>query len=219
MRRLTTGIFRELLNEIRYWRFSRWMYVLVAVVATGACLSFVAATSYAQAAHEQFLRSVATHEANGTTLAEALAAPTTVTREGDAETIDNPLKHDFLQLAQAVHVVKGSGPAVSAALDFVTFLVIPLAFLIVGATSATYDRRFGTMKLRAARARWGHISAAKLLSIVVLAVLAVFAVVVSAAAVSLLGRAWAADMLTAVDYPLPPPESSSPWVVKLAMTA
>lgn len=213
-----TCITRELSAELRYQYYSGAMLVVAVLMAVGATVAFTGSASSAQSAHESFVERVEMFEENGVSLGAALEAPMTITRDGNAETIDNPLKYDYLEVGKSFHAIDGVIPLMGTALDLVTFIVIPLTFLALGANSATFDRRARTMKLRASRDAWPCITAAKLLSIALMAALAITSTTLSATAISIVVDDYVRQLTGAIDYELSAPTPASPLIAKLLMT-
>lgn len=213
-----TSTTRALAAELRYLLYARYLLVMLGVLAVGVAIATSGSLSSARSAHTYFVRQVAVFEQNGVSLAESLNAPLTITRDGAMETIDNPLKYDYLQVGESVNAVQGVA-MVGTALDLVTFIVAPLLFLVLGANLATYDRVSGTLAFRASRERWVRVTVGKMLALVALAVIATGAVavlgLVAAAVVSPSVGALTRD----ITYGLVVPETTSPLPLKLLMTA
>lgn len=218
MRLPTTAITRTLRADLLYLYYSRAILGIGLFMAAGATVAFTGSVSAAQSSHKAFLQQVDTFERNGISLEDALAAPMTVTVEDGRETIDNPLKYDYLQVGESVRAVDGVVPFVGTALDLVTFIVIPLVMIALGLHVATVDRRAGTIKLRASRDRWADLVVAKLLALLTASVLATFCTVLAAATIALLGSPLTAAATGDINYALVTPESTSPLLAKLALT-
>lgn len=218
MRTPTTATFRALKAELRYLAYSRTVLVLCAVVGLGAGVAFVSSLGAARSAHDNFVHQVQVFEANGITLESALAAPVVVTANGNAETIDNPLKYDYLQVGEAVHAVDGILPFVGTALDFVTFIVIPIVMIAIGLFVATNDRKNRTLKLRASRERWSDLVLGKFLAITAMAAVATVATAVAAAVIAIAGSPAVAALNGAIEYQIVEPNSMSPLALKLVLT-
>lgn len=214
----TTSTMRQALSELRLLTYSRYLHVILAVLAVGVIISFTGSVSAARSAHTSFVREVATYESNGVTLAEALAAPMSVTTDGDQETIDNPLKYDYLELGKSVHAVQGMA-MIGTALDLVTFIVIPLLFLIVGSYLSNVDRLARTALFRAARERWVAVTAGKVVTIGVLAVIAPVTVAVVALAAGAIGSGSVASLTARIGFDLVYPSTQSPLALKMVATA
>src|SRR5689334_8857987 len=100
-----TRIARQTRAELTYLYYSRRLLLVALVLLAGVVVSFTGSVSSASAAHDNFVRQVAVFEKNGITLDDALRAPMSVTRDGSSETVDNPLKYDYLVVAEAVAAV------------------------------------------------------------------------------------------------------------------
>lgn len=211
---------RELRTEIGYHVHSRSLVLVTLLMIGGAVLAFYGSLSNAYAANRFFVAQVNLYEENGVDITEALSAPTGTTIAPDgAEVIDNPLKHDYLAVGEALHAISGPGPMLGTVLDLVTFVVIPMVFIFFGAHVATFDRRFGTLKQRAARSPLVTIVSAKLLSLAVMALAAVATLVVTSLALSVAGSIQVSRMLdSVVTYTVVDPVSVSPVAVKVLMT-
>lgn len=211
-----TRLRREVRAELLLFVHTRGAWVVSAVIAAGVVLSYVGSRSHAMAAVRSFEAQVARFAEEGITLEQSLAAPVSVVTSGGSETIDNPLKYDFLQLSSAVQAVEPASMA-GTALDFTTFLVIPLLFLFIGTRLALVDRAAGTVGFRAARERWSTIVLAKS---VVLAVVAMAAALLTATlgwVVAVVGRAFAGVVRDEVAFPLVVGDGNPLWA-KAAMT-
>ena len=215
----TSATTRTLRAELLYLLYSRTILVAVAVISVGVVAAFFGSVSAARSADAMFVHQVKTYERNGITLEQALSLPVTVTTDGSAETIDNPLKYDYLQVGTAVHAVDGVVPFIGTALDLVTFIVVPLLMIALGLYSATTDRRTGTLRLKATRDRWSTLVTAKLASLAVLAVALTAAAALLAAVVALVGSPIVDGMHDEIAYTVVEPTSTSPLALKLAMTA
>jgi hypothetical protein len=213
-----TSISRELRAELRYLLYARYLLVLLGVLAVGVAVATSGSVSTARSAQTSFVSQVALFEQNGVSLADALGAPLTVTREAGMETIDNPLKYDYLRASESVHAVQG-GAMAGTALDLVTFIVAPLLFLVLGATLATYDRASGTAAFRAARERWVRVTVGKILTLLTVAVGATIAVVVLGLVAGIVAAPSVDRLTRQIPYDLVVPESASPLAVKMLMTA
>lgn len=213
----TTHVLRELRAELLIVRYTRLAWVTAAVLAAGALAAYLGSRSHALAAVTSFEQQVSRFAAEGITLESALAAPVSITVSGGSQTIDNPLKYDFLQLSSAVQAVE-PGAMAATALDVVTFLVVPLLFLFLGTRIALVDRAAGTVGFRAARAPWGSIVAAKGLALAVLAWCSALLTAVLGWATGLLGQLVAGSVRSQVPYPLVVDEGNPLWA-KVLMTA
>lgn len=213
-----TRAIRQARSELGYLAHARYLTVLAVIMAAGVTLAFVGSLSHARATHQNFLDEVAAYEARGITLADALASPVVVTRAGGQETIDNPLKYDFLEVGKAVSAVQGSG-MISTALDFTTFLVVPLIFLLLGAYSANFDRRTRTIAQRAARERWTWVTAGKMAALVVIALSTALLIAGIGALLGWVGSSLVASATTGIDYPLVFPERQTPLILQVLTTA
>lgn len=218
MHALMTSTTRELRAELRYLLYGRHLLVVLGVLAVGVAIATTGSLSNARSAQTAFVRQVALFESNGITLEESLNAPLTITRDGGMETIDNPLKYDYLQVAQSVHAVQGTA-LVGTALDLVTFIVAPLLFLVLGANLATYDRTSRTVAFRASRERWVRVTVGKMVTLAVVAVGATVSVAVLGLVAAVVTTASTAALTRDIPYDLVVPESTSPLVLKLLMTA
>lgn len=217
MRIFTRSIFRQLRIDFGYLYFSRYLYVVFGVVAIGVIVAFTGSVSNARSAQADFVHQVSVFESHGVSLADALSAPLTVTRDGSMETIDNPLKYDYLNASRSVEAIQGTN-MIGTALDLVTYIVLPLVLLILGANLAHYDRTSGTLKFRAARERWARITFAKVICILIVSAMAAGFVVAFSLLVSLAGSASVAAITRGIDYDLAASASVSPLPAKLAMT-
>ncbi len=212
-----TRVRREVHAELLIFTYTKMAVVAAAVLAIGVIGSYLGSRSHAIAGVHGFEAQVARFAQEGITLDDALAAPMVVTVSGGSETIDNPLKYDFIALSSAVQAVEPSAMAATA-LDFVTFLVVPLLFLFLGTRLALVDRAAGTVGFRAARASWRSIVLAKS---VVVGILAVAAAVLTAAlgwATGFVGELVSGGVRTDVPYPLVVTQGNPLWA-KVAMTA
>lgn len=210
-------ITRELVAELRYQHYSKRIYLLGLVLAAGVVIAFAGSFSHARAAHTFFLRQVETYEQNGESVEEALAGPVTVTTDGNQETVDNPLKYDFLQVGESLAALKGAA-MVGTALDLVTFVFVPLAFLMYGAWLALYDDRTRTSRIRAVRGRWTIINAARVATIAIAASASVLLVAVLALLVAFLGSPAVQELEASMGYPTIVPEPISPLWTKLLLS-
>ncbi len=211
-----TRLRREVRAELLLFVHTRGAWVVSAVIAAAVVLSYVGSRSHAMAAVRSFEEQVARFAKEGITLEQSLAAPVSVATSGGSETIDNPLKYDFLQLSSAVQAVEPASMA-GTALDFTTFLVVPLLFLFIGTRLALVDRAAGTVGFRAARQRWSTIVLAKS---VVLGIVATAAALLTATLgwlVALVGQASAGVVRDEVAFPLVTGEGNPLWA-KAAMT-
>lgn len=213
----TTRVRRELRSELLLFVHTRQALAALFVLTVGVVLSYVGSRSHAVAAVRGFEEQVARFAHQGITLEAALAAPVAVTTSGGSQTIDNPLKYDFLQLSAAVRAVEPASMAATA-LDFVTFLVVPLLFLFLGTRIALVDRVAGTVGFRATRQSWSTIVLAKSLVLAVAAAAAALATAGLGFLVGGAGQLFAGEVRDQVAYPLVLPESRALWA-KIALTA
>lgn len=217
MRGFMTSTTRALVAELRYLFYAKRLFVVLAVVAVGVAVATSGSLSSARSAHAFFERQVVTYERNGILLEDALSAPLTITGDGAMQTIDNPLKYDYLQVSEAVHALQGTA-MVGTALELVTFIFAPLLFLILGASLATYDRTSGTLSFRASRERWARVVTGKMITLVVISVGATLAAALLALAAAAAISPTVAGLTQEMGYDLVRPESTSPLVLKLGMT-
>ncbi|MGV1003492.1 MAG: hypothetical protein ACOYEV_01745 [Candidatus Nanopelagicales bacterium] len=213
-----TSISRQLRAELRYLHYTRSLLILLGLLAAGVAIATSGSVSSARSSHEFFVGQVATFEKNGISLEDALRTPVTVTGEGGMETIDNPLKYDYLAVGQSVRAVQGIA-LVGTALDLVTFIFAPLLFLMLGANLATYDRTSRTLALRASRERWGRVTAGKILALVAIAAMATAAVAILALIAAAVASPSVHGLMNDINYDLAVPESKSPLILKLLMTS
>lgn len=212
-----TRTIRQLRAELTYLHYSRYLLVVLGVVVLGVVVATTGSVSNAYSSHHFFLQQVELFEANGITLADALDAPVAVVTEGSRETIDNPLKYDYLQVGESISAVRGTA-LIGTALDLVTFVVAPLLFLMMGAHIANYDRTSHTAALRASRDRWTTVTAGKALSLGVVALLAAVTTALVALAASLATAPAVRDLTGSIAYELMAPDPVAPVALKLAMT-
>lgn len=212
-----TRVRREVHAELLIFAYTRMAWVTAGVLALGALAAYLGSRSHALAGVRTFEEQVTRFAREGITLDDALAAPVSITVSGGSETIDNPLKYDFLQLSSAVRAVE-PGAMAATALDVVTFLVIPLLFLFLGTRLALVDRAAGTVGFRAARAPWRSIVLAKGLTLAILAACSALLTAVLGWATGLLGELVAGSLRSQVAYPLVIPQGNPLWA-KVAMTA
>lgn len=217
MSRRTTSISRQATAELRFLLYSRRLLVVALVLMAGVAIAFSGSLSQARSAHENFVREVATYESHGITLEDALAAPVTVRTTSSGETIDNPLKYDYLEVGRSLAALQGLG-MVGTALDLVTFIVIPLTFLVLGAGMATVDRSTGTASWRGIRERWPRVAAAKLLVLGIVGLGAAVLTALLGLVASVVGSSAVAGVRDGIDYALAP-ATPSPVLPKIAMTA
>lgn len=215
----TTGLARQAALEIRRQWYSGLWAALAGVMLLSTLAAFSGSVSLARSEHARFVADVAAYAARGLPLADALAAPVHVTREGATETIDNPLKYDYLHLGELFHSVSSPSAMIGTSLEFATFLVLPLCFIFVGAAVATLDRSAGTLKLRASRDGFGDIMAGKLASLVVAAVVAVAMVALCASLVAVLGAVVVDGLREDLDIALLAPAAPHPLALKLLFAA
>ena len=197
--------------------FSRRLLHVVLVLLAGVVVSFTGSVTSASSANANFVRQVAVFEKNGITLEDALKTPSSVTRNGSSETIDNPLKYDYFVVAKAVAAVDGTAMA-GTALDLSTFVVIPLLFLMLGAGMASHDRVSGSSQIRASRERWGVVVAAKVVVLGLVAVGAPLLVAVGGLLAPVVASAPVDRLRGEVSYDLAA-VAPSPLLPKLIMTA
>jgi hypothetical protein len=216
--RSTSSTLRQLRSELLYLHFTKRLYVVLLVIAAGVGIAFTGSVSAAASAHSFFLERLKFFALQGVSLADALKAPLTVTRSGSLENIDNPLKYDYLEVSTHVEALRGTH-MIGTGLDLVTFAVLPLLFLILGAHLANYDRTSGTLKFRASRERWSRITMAKVLTLAVMSTVATALVGVCALVVSAAGSPLVDRATRGIDYDLVTQPSVSPLVVKLLATA
>lgn len=207
----------EVRHEFRLWFHQKiWLLALVPLVLT-AGISYSASRSDVRLKAEQFEQLAQSYRAEGLDVSEALARPAGVTTASDgSQTIDNPLKYDFVELSNGVRAVEPTAMA-GTALDLTTFLAIPLVFLLMGAWSAVVDRAHGTILWRAARTTWTNIPVAKLVTLTVSAFLAALAVALCGVAVGWVGELAFGSMRGVAEYPLIDPQAR-PLSGKLLMT-
>ena len=212
-----TRIARQVRAELCFQLFSRRLLLVAVVLFGGVVVSFTGSVSSASSANASFIRQVAVFEEHGITLEDALATPSSVTRNGSSETIDNPLKYDYLVVSKAMAAVHGTAMA-GTALDLSTFVVIPLLFLILGAGTASHDRISGASQIRASRERWGAVVTAKVVVLGLVSVAAPLFVAVAGRLAPVVAST-PVDRLTGdISYDLVP-VGASPLLPKLVMTA
>ena len=216
MSSITRRTFTEATSELRYLLYSRRSVVLGLVLLAGAATALLSSSSHARASLDTFQERLGTFEQNGLTLDQALSAPMKITVSNGAETIDNPLRYDFLRLSESVGALDGVA-AVGTALDFTTFIIVPLAFAMLGAGVANVDRSSGTLAFRASRERWTVIVAAKVLSLALISAAGALVIALGGAAASLFTRGVAADLREQIGRQLFEVAPGS-MIAKLAMT-
>lgn len=212
-----TQLGHQIVAELRLLRYSRiWIMGLPLILC--ALATYVGSRTAVRARLTEFEERSRQYEDRGFSLDEVLAAPTSVTTHADgSETIDNPLKHDFIELS---HLVAATEPVhmMTTALDLTTFLVIPLAFLYLGAWMANIDRTTRAIDWRAARQSWASVACAKFLAIAIVAVLAVALTSVAGLVIGGVGEM----ILGGAGDEIPIPailDSPRPLTVKLAVSA
>lgn len=213
-----TRTIRQVRSELAYLLYSRVLLIVGAVLAAGVVFAFVGSVSHAKSAHESFVNQVREYADRGISLESVLAQPVAVTRSNGQETIDNPLKYDFLELGKSVHAVQGTA-MISTALDFVTFLVVPLLFLILGGYLANVDRRTRTSMIRGARERWAWVTAGKVLALAIVSLIAPVFVALVALLAGAIGSGTVDRLVSDIGFPLVAPTAQSPIPLQAITTA
>ena len=208
---------RQLLAELRLLHYSRaWIISFPLLLAAAA--AYAGSRSSVRTRADDFEGLLTQYRANGVSMGDVLAAPTSVTvHEDGSETIDNPLKHDFLELSE---LIAATDPVhmPATALDLTTYLVIPLAFLFLGAWMANVDRATGAIDWRAARQSWASVACAKFIAIAVIAVLAVVTTGLAGLAIGSVGELLIGP--AKAELPIPAAtETPRPLLVKSAVSA
>jgi hypothetical protein len=211
-----TRIARQARAELLFLHFSRRLLLVGLVLLAAVVVSFTGSVSAASSANDNFVRQVAVFEKNGVALEDALKAPMSVSRDGPAETIDNPLKYDYLGVAKAVASVHGTAMA-GTALDLSTFIVIPLLFLVLGAGIARHDPASGSSQIRASRERWGVVVVAKVAVLGLVAGGAALLVAVGGLVAPVVGSATVDRLRSDISYDLAV-VTPSPLLPKVVMT-
>lgn len=207
---------RLLLAELRLLHYSG-VWILSLPLVLSAAAAYAGSRSSVRTRADDFERLAGQYRAEGVSMDDVLAAPTSVTvHEDGSETIENPLKHDFLELSD---LIAATDPVhmPATALDLTTYLVFPLAFLFVGAWMANVDRGTRAVDWRASRQAWASVACAKFIAV---AVVAVVAIITTALAGMVIGSV--AELLFGpVNEELPIPAASEtprPFLVKCAVS-
>lgn len=150
---------RSLRTEIRYQVWGKTLLWVVAVVLIGLGIALTGATSNTGATHERFVSTLAQAEANGVSLADALAHPAN-TRVQDGQTlIDNPLRFDYEQAQSARNAFEPAN-MVGTGLEMITFVLFPVLFFVYGSVIAVNDAKRRILKQRVTlEGRWPVLTA------------------------------------------------------------
>lgn len=203
---------------MKFLHYSHTVVGIIGVMLLGSLAALSGSLSGAVAEQKQFVARVQEYSQNGISLSAALREPVRVTTAGNMQSIDNPLKYDFLRLGQSFEAISGPLHLAATFLDLVTFIVLPLTFALVGAVVATYDQRAGTMRVRCSMDSWGTIVAAKLMSLLTLAVISVASVVAVAALLAVIVRPVIARARAQVPFALVEDEQMSALGPKIALS-
>lgn len=178
------------LAEWSLHRHSGWTTRLAVIALIATVLVVFSAHNNISGTIAQFEQSVEFLTGSGGSLQDALAAPTSTSTDGDATTIDNPVRYDLERVGLAMRAVQGV-TVIGTVLDTMTFIVLPLLMLVVGAHTATLDIRSGMRKVRATRTPMHRLVLARaaalwLHSLLIVVVVAVGAIVANIAIDALL---------------------------------
>ncbi|MCT9868734.1 hypothetical protein [Paenarthrobacter aurescens] len=163
---------RSLRTELRYQFWSKALLLPIGGLLASLVIPFTGSISNVSSALTRLQTTESHALANGISLAAAMEQPNNVVIQGGQRIIDNPLRFDYEAAFFASRALEGTN-AIGTGLEMVTFLVIPLLFFIYGCATAVGDVRRRILKDRIVAQGAAQYVAAKVTTIVLVAVAAV----------------------------------------------
>lgn len=155
-------IFRLTLLELHYLFRSRIAAILLAIFAITGVGSATGLASIANARLRRFAETMNTSLEAGITLEESLAEPLNITQVGqNGVYMDNPLRYDYEDTQATLSSLQPLGFSINA-LQFISFIMIPIAAFILALVLVTRDYKLRTLKVRSSRASFTGIRCSQL---------------------------------------------------------
>lgn len=211
------SIIHALKDELRLLHYRRWIYLLGLAVVAGCWIAQSGTTAQLQLEHDLFIGHVEQLTASGGSLEEALSAPTSVRQEGDRIVVENSVKHQYLQLCKTAAALTPAGMSATA-LDLVTFVVLPLAMMLLGCYLATYDISARTGKMIATRRPYWQATVARHAALLAIAIAATALTVTTGWALGRARESLVQATIAGFGFPLEVPTSAVSLAVKAGIS-
>lgn len=168
-------------KELAYQYYAKIFLILVIPLLLVSSGYIYVQYQNTQNGYQQFLKTKAEYEKLGIDVKKALESPVKVTegalksKDGDGEIVENILRYDYEQLILSVHLIQPKQTVITT-MEWMGFIAFPLAFTLYAIYISTYDIRFKTVKVKAAKRDWKAVLLAKQCSVYIVMFLASAAV-------------------------------------------
>jgi len=207
-------ILNSTMADCRFLVYSRRALWFLGLLVAIQSVSFVGTYSSVTAQRDFFVQKVAEYHSHGEELSDALQRPVRVIDKGGGlQSIENPLKYDYIQLSNSVYALDGAN-LIGTTVDYAAFLLFPLLFVYLGLLLSTFDRQSRTTLLRLSRNRWSDVRLSKVVTVVVVAGATTVALFCIALLASLVTAPMVDDLRHGIGFPVVAPESVSPLWLK-----
>lgn len=220
------NIYSILQKELAYQYHAKVFFILVIPLLIVSSGIIYVQYKNAESSYQQFLKTESEYRELGIDVKKALDSPVNVTEgtlkseDGDGEIVENILRYDYEQLILSLHLIQPK-QSVVAAMEWMGFIALPLAFTLYAIYISTYDNRFRTVKVKAARYDWKMVLLAKQCSVYIVMLVTTAAVLCLAYLAGLFFYALAARTIPVDQFTVSVPSKSnmlSQWFVVLAVS-
>lgn len=162
------NILNNLKKELMYQYFSRIFFIITLLISALMIWSLFMQTTQTKDKYNLYLRTEAEYKKDGIDIEKALKSPMKIDENtesnGDkSEVIENILRYDYESLSYSIYAIKPN-QILSTSLEWVSFIFLPMIFMIYGIYIATYDRKYKTLKIKSIQYNWKHLIISKQLS-------------------------------------------------------
>lgn len=179
------NIYNIFKKELAYQSYSKMLFILfipLLLISSGYIYFQYKNTV---SSYQLFKKTEAEYESLGIDIKQALGSPVKVkegelkSKDGDGEIVENILRYDYEQFVLSLHHLQPK-QSVIITMEWMGFIVFPLAFTLYAIYISSYDMRFKTVKVKAVKHDWKSVLLAKQCSVYMVMLAAMAAVLCTA---------------------------------------
>jgi len=158
-----------------YQYFSRLFFILILIVSSLMIWNSFMLTKEVKSNYNLYLRTESEYKNDGIDIDKALKSPVQTDQKQGAngntiETIDNILRYDYENLTSSIYRIQPN-QIVPSSLEWISFIFLPIIFMIYGVYIATYERKYKTLKIKSIQYDWRYFLITKQISLYISALI------------------------------------------------
>ncbi|MFO6496104.1 MULTISPECIES: ABC transporter permease [Bacillus] len=202
------NIYKILKNELAYQYYSKMLLLLIIPLLLISFGYIYFQYQNTEGSYRLFLKTEAEYKQLGIDIQKALDSPVKVkegelkSKDGDGEIVENILRYDYENFVLSLHNLQPK-QAVVTTMEWMGFILFPLAFTLYAIYISSYDIRFKTVKIKAVRHDWKSVLLAKQCSVYMVLLVGMSAVLCAAYVSSLILYSQAARTIPVDQFTIP----------------